>query len=329
MAVLILNIGSATIKWAVFEKGWQEEGTKYIKNFDSDLNKILMDIKRKYFINAVGYRIVHGGDIERSAVLNGKILKKLNKFTEIAPLHETNELKGTGISRKIFSTAKHIAVFDTSFHSTMPEKAKIYAIPLEFYKNGIKRYGFHGISHKYVAEKVMKSLKAKKLRLVSCHFGAGCSITAIKDGKSIDTSMGFTPLDGIMMMTRSGSIDPGILIYLMKQGYNHDKLNKLLNENSGLKGISGIGDMRDLIKSNKKESKLAVDIFCYLAAKQIAAYSAALNGIDAIAFTGGIGENEKHIREKILKQLKFLKAKMFIIKANEKEIILKEVLNLL
>ena len=171
-------------------------------------------------------------------------------------------------------------------------------------------------------------MKTKKIRLVSCHLGAGCSITAIKDGKSIDTSMGFTPLEGVVMSTRSGSIDPGIIIYLMKK-FNAKKINKMLNEDSGLKGISGMQDMRDLMKSGKNGAKLAIEVFCYSIAKQIAAYASALGGIDAIAFTGGIGENEARIRKKILNQLKFLKAKVFVIRANEKEIILKEALDLL
>jgi acetate kinase len=319
--ILALNIGSRTIKWAIFNGQWLEEGIKEeVKNFDSSLKEVLSKIKKRHFIDAVSHRIVHGGEIKKNTLVSEKILKYLISLEKFAPLHQKNGVKGIEVSKKIFPKAKQIAVFDTEFHATMPEKARIYAIPFRFYKKGIKRYGFHGISHRFVMEKVGKKAK----RLVSCHLGAGCSITAIKNGRSIDTSMGFTPLEGIVMMTRSGSIDPGILIYL-----KNENLNELLNEKSGVYGICGIKDFRDVLKSRDKKAKLAIEIFCYSVSKQIGAYAAVLGGLDGVAFTGGIGENSSIIRNKILEYIKFLKPKVFIIKSDEKEILLKEALKLL
>jgi len=320
MAILILNIGSRTIKWAVYDNGWVESGkNEEVKDFESSLRKILLRINSQYRINATVHRIVHGGELKKSMIVSGHMVNYLKKFEKLTPLHQKNEIKGIEYSKKIFRT-KQIAVFDTAFHSTMPEKARVYAIPLKFYKKGVKRYGFHGSSHKYVAEKLGK--KANKI--VSCHLGAGCSLCAIKNGKSIDTSMGFTPLEGVVMVTRSGSIDPGILIYL-----KNENLNKMLNEESGVYGISGIKDFKKLLKSRDKKSALAIDVFCYSIAKCIGSYAAALGGLDAVAFTGGIGENSGSIRNKILKYIKFFKPRIFIIKADEKEVLLGEALKLL
>jgi len=322
MAILILNIGSQTIKWAVYNRQWKEEGNIAITNFDSQLKDILNKIRKKYSINLIAHRIVHGGE-RKNCFVDLKLMKYLESLEKFATLHQKYELKGIKASGKIFNNAKQAAIFDTSFHSTIPEKAKIYAIPYKFYEKGIKRYGFHGSSHRYVSEKVSELMKRKNFRLVSCHLGAGCSVTAIENGKSVDTSMGFTPMEGIMMLTRSGSIDPGIIIYL-----KNENLNEILNEKSGIYGICGQKNFRKVLKSKNKKAKLAIEMFCYSAAKQIGAYASVMKGLDAVAFTGGIGENSGLVRKKILDYIKFLKPKVFIIKADEKEIMLKEALKL-
>jgi len=320
MKILILNVGSTTIKWSVFDSRWKEHGlVENVKDFGFCLDEIMNNLKLKYSFGAVAHRIVHGGELKKNIALNLKTINYLKSLEKFAPLHQKNEIKGVEIAMKIFPKAKQIGILDTVFHSTIPEKAKIYAIPIEFYKKGIKRYGFHGSSHKYVSE----SLKGKAKKLVSCHLGAGCSITAIQNGRSIDTSMGFTPLEGVVMVTRSGSIDPGIMIYL-----KNENLQKLLNEKSGVYGISGKKDFRDVLKSKDKNSRLAVEVFCYSVAKCIGSYAAAMRGLDAVAFTGGIGENSSIARNKIIDYIKFLKPKVFIIKSDEREIMLKEALKL-
>lgn len=319
MKILTLNCGSSSIRYKLFENektllsGLIErigERGSSIKNHKQGikimLNELIKSRKLKSLkeIDAVGHRVVHGGKLSTSCVISKNILKTIREFSRIAPLHNPVEFKGVRAMKQALPKIPNVAVFDTAFHQTMPEHAFIYAIPYRFYKKeGIRRYGFHGTSHHYVSLRAAEILKKpiNKLKLITCHLGAGCSMAAVCNGKSIDTSMGFTPLEGLVMGTRCGDTDPGILIYLAdKKRILPKRLDKIFNNQSGLAGISGVGkDMRDVLqgyKKNKKRCKLALEIFCYKIRKYIASYYAVLNKADAIVFTGGIGENAPLIR---------------------------------
>ncbi len=264
-------------------------------------------------IQLVVHRVVHGGQYySEPVVITKKVMNRIKELSELAPLHNPHNLKGIEEAKKYFPRVKHVAVFDTSFHQTMPEKAFLYGLPLDFYtKKKIRRYGFHGTSHHYISKEAVKIMKRKKFKLITCHIGNGISVTAVqvKKGKptSLDTSMGFTPLEGSIMGTRSGTLDPGIIIYLMDKGYGKKEIDDLLNKKSGLLGISGkSSDMRILLKNYEtdKRSKLAIDLLTYQLAKIIASYTVPLGGLDALVFTAGIGEGSWFIREKICDQLK-------------------------
>lgn len=309
--ILILNVGSSSIKYSLFEgKEKLENGlVDRVKNYEKEIKKILKKIGG---VHAIGHRVVHGGDLKKTILISQKILKKIKKYSDFAPLHNPPEIKGIEICKKLLPKVKQYAVFDTAFHSTIPEKAAVYGIPYSFYQGGIKRYGFHGTSHKYAAEKTAIILKKplSKLKVITCHLGNGSSIAAINKGKSVDTSMGFTPLEGLLMGTRPGDLDPGILLYLFKN-FNLKRIYSILNQKSGLLGISGISnDIRDLVKSNSKRAKLALDVFVYRIVKYIGAYTAVMKGVDAIVFTAGIGEHNSHLRKEILKNFEFLNLKL-------------------
>ncbi len=330
MKILVLNIGSSSVKYDLFDneesilKGNIEKiggdsshsmdgdvSSVKIKTVNEALRLIITILDRKGLkVDAVGHRVVHGGEIEKPSRITPALISKLKQVTELAPLHNGPEIRGIESCSKLFN-APQVAVFDTAFHQTMPEYAYTYAIPYDLTKkHNIRRYGFHGTNHKYVAEEACRTLKKKikQSNIITCHLGNGCSITAVHKGRSIDTSMGFTPLEGVVMGTRSGSIDPAILTFLMDHDlYATDEINDLLNYKSGLLGISGkSNDIRDLIKDKSPRSKLALDIFCYSIIKQIGSYAAAMNGVDTLVFTGGIGENAYILREKILKSLGYL-----------------------
>lgn len=319
MKVLVLNCGSSSIKYELFENQDSlteglvekigEKGSK-IKTYKQGI-KLMIDqllksgkIKSIDDIKSVGHRVVHGGELSESCIIDKKVIDTIKKFSALAPLHNPPNLKGIMEMKKVLPKIKHVAVFDTAFHQTMPETSYIYALPYDFYKKyKIRRYGFHGTSHKYVAQKAAEMLgkPLDKLNLITCHLGAGCSMAAIKQGKVIDTSMGLTPLEGLIMATRTGDIDPGILIHLSKKlKLSPDKLDALLNKKSGLLGVSGIGkDFRQILdcaKKGNKRCKLALDMFCYRIKKYVGAYTAALGKVDVIIFTGGIGENNSFIR---------------------------------
>jgi len=319
MKILVLNCGSSSIKYKLFEnkellasgliERIGERGSKiksYKQGLQLMLNQLLESKKIRAIseIKAVGHRVVHGGKLSKSCIIDSKVIGIIKKFSPLAPLHNPANLNGIVKMRSILPDIPNVAVFDTAFHQTIPEKAYVYALPYELYKNyEIRRYGFHGISYQYVSQRTAEFLKKPldKLKLIICHLGAGCSITAISNGKSIDTSMGFTPLEGLVMGTRAGDIDAGILIYLagkLKISMKH--LDDILNKKSGLSGISGVGsDMRTILRESKngnKRCKLALEIFCYRIKKYIAAYAAALGKVDAVVFTAGIGENAPLIR---------------------------------
>jgi len=276
-------------------------------------------IKNMSEIGAVGHRIVHGGEkFSKSVIINDEVLEAIRKNIELAPLHNPANIMGIEACRKIMPNVPNTAVFDTAFHQTMPKKAFLYAVPYEAYeKYGVRRYGFHGTSHKYVALRAAQILNRPidSLRIITCHLGNGSSITAIKNGKSIDTSMGFTPLEGVPMGTRSGNIDPAIISYIMeKENLTSDEVNKILNKRSGVLGISGISsDFRDLFKAAEEgieRAKIALDVFVYQVEKFIGAYAVAMGGVDCIVFTAGIGENTPEIRKGACSNLEFMGIKI-------------------
>ncbi|MDY3846031.1 MAG: acetate kinase [Eubacteriales bacterium] len=266
-------------------------------------------------IEAVGHRVVHGGPyFTKSVLVDDDVMEKLELCTDIAPLHTPPAIMGIRGCIAAMPGVPQVLVFDTAFHQTMPPEAYIYPVPYEYYeKYGVRRYGFHGTSHRYVSGEMLKLFDKpmKETRIITCHLGNGSSISAVKNGKVIDTTMGFTPLDGLMMGTRSGSVDPAIVPFIMeKENMTTKQANEMLNKKSGFFGISvGKSDCRDIfagIKEGDERCKLAVDILCYQIKKYIGAYAAAMGGLDAVVFTAGIGENTPQIREKCLEGLEFL-----------------------
>jgi acetate kinase len=266
-------------------------------------------------IEGIGHRVVHGGEIfSDSTLITDETLKQMEELSELAPLHNPANIVGIKAFREVLPNVVSVAVFDTAFHQTMPEKSFLYSLPYEYYeKFGIRKYGFHGTSHKYVSERAAEILgrPIEHLRLISCHLGNGASIAAIEGGKSIDTSMGFTPLAGVAMGTRSGNIDPALIPYIMeKTDKSVDEVLDVLNKKSGILGISGISsDLRDNIQAEKEgdeRAKLALDVFASRIHKYIGSYAARMSGVDAIIFTAGIGENSSEIRERVLKGLEFM-----------------------
>jgi len=275
-------------------------------------------IKNKKEIDAIGHRVVHGGeDFHESVIIDKTTREKIYKNIDLAPLHNPYNLKAIDASLLIFPKIPHVAVFDTSFYQKMPERAYYYAIPLYLYKKyRIRRYGFHGISHQYQAETVSKLLKKplKSLKIISMHLGRGSSMTAIKNSLPVDTSMGFTPLGGLVMTTRCGNVDPEIIIYLSKLGWKSVEIETLLNQESGILGVSGVSDnMKDVIEEAEKgdkRSKLAIELFCYSVKKYLYAYYGVLGGCDVITLSGGIGINSPYIRNKIFSDSSFLGIKI-------------------
>jgi acetate kinase len=265
-------------------------------------------------IDVVGHRVVHGGQqYEEPALVTPEVKAGIASVSAFAPLHNRAELEGMEIIEKLLGPVAQIAVFDTGFHRKMPLPAMVYPGPYEWFESGIHRYGFHGINHQYCAVRAAQLLRKdlKSLRLVTCHLGNGCSLAAIREGRSVDTTMGFTPLEGLMMGTRSGSIDPGILTYLMRLGQLQGQgIDDLLNQKSGLLGISGVsGDMRQIlaaIKQGNRRAKLAFDIYVHRLQAGIGAMVAVLGGIDALVFTAGVGENSPEVRSATCSNLKFI-----------------------
>lgn len=350
MKIIVLNCGSSSIKYQLFEmpakkvlvKGLvekiglkgsaiklQKEGEDDVKLEGEILDHqqgiefllgvliskeygVLKDINE---INAVGHRVVHGGEeFSGSVKITKEVINALEKSTELAPLHNPPNLKGIYAMTTLLPDVPQVGVFDTAFHQTMPEHVYLYAIPYILYeKYRIRRYGFHGTSHKYVSERACEILNVdiKDKKIITCHLGNGSSMTAIKDGKSYDTSMGMTPTEGLIMGTRTGDLDPGVLLHFAeKENLSIEYTRTLINKFSGLQGISGVSsDMRDLENAaadGNHRAQLALDMFAYRVKKYIGAYSTALNGPDIIIFTGGIGENDTETRKKILSGLEFL-----------------------
>ncbi|MFW2375564.1 acetate/propionate family kinase [Cellulophaga baltica] len=282
-----------------------------LKIVDLLLDPSLGVIKNTEEISVVGHRVVHGGKaFSDTSLIDASVKEKIKNLYALAPLHNPHNLEGIELAEEIFPNAKQVAVFDTAFHHSIPAVAKKYAIPEEFYENKVQVYGFHGTSHKYVSEKAIEHLNQKTSKIISIHLGNGCSITAIKDGKSIDHSMGFAPSNGLIMGSRSGDIDHAIIFYLVETlGYSLEEVNELLIKKSGMLGLTGFSDLRDIQAAAEKGDKsciLALQMNTYRIKKYIGAYAAILNGIDAIIFTAGIGENSALIREMVCTDLEYL-----------------------
>lgn len=351
MVILVLNCGSSSIKYQVFDfsngnnmlaKGLLEriglsESIFTHKPSGKEQYRVITDIPDHTVginmvvealtspvhgvissideITAVGHRVVQGGEkFQKSVLINEEIKKAIELYCELAPLHNPANLKGILSVEKLLPDVPQVAVFDTSFHQTMPDFAYMYAIPYEFYeKYRIRKYGYHGTSHKFVAYKAARILgrDIKDLKIITCHLGNGSSMAAVRNGISVDTSMGFTPVDGLIMGTRSGDIDAGVLLYLAdKEHLNLAGINNLINKKSGVAGISGISsDMRDLEQASENGNPraiLALKMFAYRVKKYIGAYSAAMNGLDLLIFTGGIGENDFNMRKMICTDMEYI-----------------------
>ena len=293
-----------------------EAFAEVVKKMTTGEGKCINDVSE---IDAIGHRVVHGGEkFKESCLITDEVIETIRELSPLAPLHNPAGILGIEAARKVFGNIPMVAVFDTAFHSTMPPKAYMYAIPYEYYeKYGVRRYGFHGTSHKYVSQRAAAMLgkPIEELKLISCHLGNGSSVTAIDGGKSVDTSMGFTPLAGLPMGTRCGDIDAGILEYLMnKHGYNIDEMLSILNKKSGVLGISGVSsDFRDLeaaAPQGNQRAQLALDSFDYNVKKLIGAYAAAMGGVDAIIFTAGVGENGPDTRANVVSGLEYMGVKL-------------------
>ena len=326
--ILVLNCGSQSIKWKIFSPKFKvlKEGKREVLN-SADLEKALEEeiSKLKDFeITLIGHRVVHGGQkFKEPAKLTADTVAELESLSNLAPLHNPYNILGIKTCAKFFDTVPQFAVFDTEFFANLPEKAYTYALSENINADfGFRKYGFQGTSHQFVAKKacLMAKKQFNKSKIITCHLGGGASITAIKNGKAIDTSMGFTPLDGLVMMTRSGAIDPGIVLALAEK-LGAEKTKEILNKKSGLKGISGANNMLEvlgMLKSADEKAKLAFDIFVYSIQKYIGSYYAILGGCDLLVFTGAIGAGDPKTRDSVCKNLDILKkVKILAIETDE------------
>jgi len=323
----IERIGGAAIITFVAEGKQPQRSAAPIRDIKSAVETIVRwiasevseieEIKSLSEIHAVGHRVVHGGEkFTESASITDEVLRSIEDCIELAPLHNPANIKGILAAREIFGKGiAQVAVFDTAFHQSLPEHAYLYALPYQLYRrHKIRRYGFHGTSHRYVAYRyrTLLNIPRENVNVISLHLGNGCSIAAIKNGTSIDTSMGLTPLEGLVMGTRSGDLDAAIIEFISaKEGLTVQEVESLLNKQSGLLGISGLtNDMRELLaeakENNDRRARLAIEIFCYRTSKYIGSYLAAMNGADAVIFTGGIGENSPEIRQLICENLSWM-----------------------
>ena len=326
MIILALNCGSSSVKYQLYDwekqsllkKGSEERiGSGGSPDHTRALEIIIKKLETK--IDAVGHRVVHGGEnFHQSVLINEEVLNIIRGVSNLAPLHNPPNIAGIEAAQKILPDIPHIAVFDTAFHQTIPLHAYIYAVPYEWYQAyGIRRYGFHGTSHLYVSKRaaVLLNKKPSEVNVITLHIGNGVSITAVKGGISVDTSMGLTPLEGAVMGTRCGDIDPSIVLYMTgKQKVSSKELDGILNRKSGLLGITGkFMDRRDILKAAAEgdtRCQLAIEIECYRLKKYIGSYAAAMGGVDAIVMTAGVGEKSPEIREKVLTGLDFMGAKL-------------------
>jgi acetate kinase len=330
--ILVLNCGSQSIKWKVFNEKLRllQQGSRDVLS-SAQFNEVLYEELNKITekIDFVGHRVVHGGNkFVKPLQIDEENLKELEKINHWAPLHNPYNLLGVKACQKLFKEAKQIAVFDTEFFAELPEKSFTYALPENL---NFRRFGFQGTSHEYVAKEATKIIKKpfNKLKIITCHLGGGASCSAIKNGKAIDTSMGFTPLEGLVMMTRSGNVDAGIVLELVKQ-FGIEGTDKLLNKDSGIKGICGEGNMLKVlekVKAGDKKAKLAFDVFVYNIQKYIGAYFAILGGCDVLVFTGSIGAGNPKTRNTISKMDILKKTKILAIKTDEELAIAQKIFN--
>ena len=365
MNILIINAGSSSIKYQLIQMpseliigkglieriGSKNATVKYktntvdieevmlIPNHSAGFQKmatLLMDPDKGVIANVndigiVAHRVVHGGNsFSETTAITQEVKDKIREISILAPLHNPHNLEGILLAEEAFPKAKQIAVFDTAFHQTMPVKAKKYALPNEFYTDhGIQAYGFHGTSHKYVSEKAISFLKLKSSKIITIHLGHGCSITAVRDGKSVDHSMGFTPANGLIMGSRSGDIDHSLIFYLVNNlGYGLEEVNALLSKKSGMLGLTGHRDLRDIeakAKTGNKECILALEMNAYRIKKYIGAYAAAMNGLDAVVFSAGIGENSSTLRNLVCTDMDYLGITLDPAKNESKSSILREI----
>jgi len=368
MKVLVLNCGSSSIKYQFMDTDTETALAKGVverigmtgavlshSRYDGDSIKIvgeildhqiaieyviaillspnhgvIKDIKE---IEAVGHRVVHGGEtFSESILIDDEAVKVLQDNIELAPLHNPPNIKGIQAVTRLLSKTPQVAVFDTAFHSKMQPHSFLYGIPYELYKKyKIRRYGFHGTSHLYVSNKAAELMgkSVDQLKIITAHLGNGCSMAAVQNGVSVDTSMGFTPLEGLLMGTRSGDLDPSLILYIMgKEGLSLGEAGTLLNKHSGLIGISGeSSDMREILTSVKDEQKRSIyafEIFCYRIKKYIGAYTAAMGGLDALVFTGGIGENAVEVREEVCQNMEYLGIKLDTLKNKSRETVVSD-----
>jgi len=376
--ILVINSGSSSLKFKLFSPALKELAGGLIERIgltDSFFEyKVNGDRKRNDYpagvadhkaglkevfaalsaagydpkhIRSVGHRVVHGGEeFTEPTIITPAVLRRLQKYNRLAPLHNPANLSGIESCRALMPWAKNVAVFDTAFYKTIPGRAFMYALPWEYYaKHKIRKYGFHGISHRYVTEEAARLLKKpySKLRLVSCHLGSGSSVTAVKFGKAVETTMGFTPLEGLTMSTRCGDIDPAIPLYLIRTyGLTEQQVDDILNKKSGLLGISGFKDLRDVLVAagykipgyalkgrataeQKKRSRLALEMFCYDVARYIASFAGIMGGVDAVIFTAGVGERSQIVRDLVLSMVDLpWKHKVLVVPTNEELMIAKE-----
>ena len=363
MKILVINCGSSSLKYQLIDmsnNGVLAQGLverigidgiltqkvdgreKYIVETDLKDHQVAIDLVLKTLvdeeqgviksmdeISGVGHRVVHGGEkYSNSVIVNDGVLENLEKLVKLAPLHNPANIIGIKACQALMPNTPMVVVFDTAFHQSMPQKAFMYPVPYKFYEEDhIRRYGFHGTSHKYVAGEVAKWMDKdiKDLKIITCHLGNGVSVTAVDGGKSIDTTMGFTPLDGIIMGSRCGNIDPAIVTFLQKEkGYTPEEVDNILNKQSGVLGVSGVGtdfrDIRAAAENNNKRALLTMDIYGYQIKKQIGAYAAAMGGLDAIVFTAGIGEHAPEVRIKALSNMEFLGINVDAAKNNNQDI---------
>ena len=348
MKILVLNCGSSSLKYqlmnmddeSVMAKGNYERigqnnsflthkvnGEKYVienpvPTHDEAIKLVMEQLLHKDYgviksldeIDGIGHRIVHGGEkFKKSVLVTDEVIKGIEECSDLAPVHNPGALMGIKACQRLMPDKKMVTVFDTAFHQTIPEERYLYPIPYHYYDAyKIRKYGFHGTSHSYVSKRVAEVMNKdiKDLKIITCHLGNGASVCAVKNGVSVDTSMGFTPLAGVMMGTRSGSIDPSVISFLIEQhGYTIEQVDELLNKKSGVLGISGVSsDFRDVLaagEAGNERAKLALEIFYYKVRTQIAAYAGAMGGVDVIVFTAGIGENSSITRREILRGLEF------------------------
>ncbi len=327
------KVGSEKYKYEREAKNHEEAISFVLTQFTDSEHGVISSLDE---ITAIGHRVVHGGEkFNKSVVITDEVKETIRECIPLAPLHNPAALTGIEACEKVMPGKKNVAVFDTAFHQTIPEERYIYPIPYEYYeKYGIRKYGFHGTSHRYVSARVAELVgkPVESLKTIVCHLGQGASLCAVENGKSVDTSMGFTPLAGIAMGTRSGDLDPSIVTFLMKkENLSADEVETILNKKSGLLGISGISaDNRDLLESiekndeNAKRASIAMETYCYIIAQYIAKYAVAMNGVDVIAFAGGVGERGPDERKMICEHLAWMGVKLDLeankVKAEEQEI---------